>query len=146
MTATRFQISIKLGAWCSPTLLCLHSFKRVISTTKPSDSGRMTNRHEVGLRAFWCRCLPLKKIVPLLPQYHCFLNWTGNWPRGKCFRFFLALTAILHNELISTKRVIFAPRGPGVNVVHRNKRALIEIFQRVSIRYVRSISTASVPE
>lgn len=59
---------------------------------------------------------------------------------------FLALSAILDNELISTKREIFAPRGPGVNVVHRNKRALIEIFERVSIRYVRSISTASIPQ
>ena len=62
------------------------------------------------------------------------------------FSTFLALSPVLHNELISTKREIFAPRGPGVDVVHQNKRALIEVFERVSIRYVRSISTASISQ
>ena len=59
---------------------------------------------------------------------------------------FLDLSPILHNELISTKREIFAPRGPGVDVEYRKKRALIEVFGHFSIRYVRSISTASIPQ
>ena len=65
---------------------------------------------------------------------------------GNVFDSLLALSPVLHNELISTKREMFAPRGPGVDVIHRNKRALIEIFERVSIRYVRSIFTASIPQ
>lgn len=65
---------------------------------------------------------------------------------GNVLHSFLALSPILHNELISTKREIFAPRGPGVDAEYRNKRALIEVFERVSIRYVRSISTASIPQ
>lgn len=62
------------------------------------------------------------------------------------FDYFLALNPILHNELISTKREIFAPRGPGVDAGYRNKRLLIEVFGRVSIRYARSTSTASIPQ
>lgn len=53
---------------------------------------------------------------------------------GNVLHSFLALSPILHNELISTKREIFAPRGPGVDAEYRNKRALIEasnVFQYV---------------
>lgn len=106
----------------------------------------MTTRQKIGFRVWRYRCLPLKKPCTLPQHCQCFFNRERIAHVGNVLHSFLALSPILHNELISTKREIFAPRGPGVNVIHRNKRALIEVFQRVSIRYVRSISTASISQ
>lgn len=99
MTIAGFQISIKPGAWCSPTLLCLHSFKHVISTTDKKLKIVVSiktggSRQDDNLSRNWTEGLLMSLSPPKKNRVFCYhisnvssTKGAGR-PRGECFRLF----------------------------------------------------------